>query len=148
MSVKKLWREVRKILELGRKYSLKEMIEEKSDSIEAIFAKPKRKVFVSVTNKKISVQRVRRTLAKMQEYGCHEGLLATVRDATPQARKEASENRIEIIDSKHPLIYIFDHWLVPEHRLLDDKEAKKVVEKYAGGDRTLAMRIFLSLIHI
>jgi len=95
-----------------------------------------------VTSRKISVQKVRRVIARMEEYGCHEGLLATIRNATPQARKEAEANRIEIIDSKQPLIYIFDHWLVPQHRLLSEDEAKQVIEKYAGGDRSLAMRIF------
>jgi len=142
MSINKLWTEVRKILERGRKYELKKIIEEKKDSIEAIFQSNKKRVYVFLSNKKISVQKVRRVVAKMQENNCSEGLIATIRDATPQARKEANENRIEIIDSKHPLIYIFDHWLVPQHRLLSEDEARKVIEKYAGGDRALALRIF------
>ena len=141
-SIKKLWSEVKKILELGRGYKLEKILEEKKDSIEALFRKPKRRVYVSVTTRKISVQKVRRIVARMEEYDCNEGLLATIRNATPQAKKEAEENRIEIIDSKQPLIYIFDHWLVPKHRLLSEDEARKVIEKYAGGDRSLAMRIF------
>jgi len=142
MSIKTLWSEIKKIMERGRGYTLKEILEEKKDAIEAIFQRKGKKVYVSLSNKKISVQKVRRIVAKMQEYGCSDAILATTRDATPQARKEALENRIDIIDSKHPLIYIFDHWLVPRHRLLDEKEAKKVIEKYAGGSRTEAMRIF------
>ncbi|MCR8487398.1 MAG: hypothetical protein NDP22_03185 [Crenarchaeota archaeon] len=46
------------------------------------------------------------------------------------------------MDIKQPLIYIFDHWLVPQHRVLSPEEAKKVVEKYAGGDYQLAYRTF------
>ncbi len=142
MSVKKLWTEIKKIMEKGRGYELKEMLEDKKDSIEAIFQKKGKKTYVALSNKKISVQRVRRVISKMQEYGCNDAILATTRDATPQARKEASEHRIDIIDSKHPLIYIFDHWLVPQHRLLSEEETKKVLEKHAGGDRSVAMRTF------
>lgn len=142
MSINKLWSEVRKILEKGRGYSLEKKLEEKKDMIEALFRKGEKHLYVLLSNKKISVQRIRRVIAKVQEFGCDGGLVATVREATPQARKEAGANGIEIIDSKHPLIYIFDHWLVPKHRVLSEKEAKKVIEKYAGGDRALAIRIF------
>ncbi len=142
MSVSKLWSEIRKILERGRGYALEKKLEDKKDGIEALFKKGGKHLYVSLSNKKISVQRVRRVVARMQEFGCESGLIATVREATPQARKEAEAHSIEIIDSKHPLIYIFDHWLVPKHRVLSEKETKEVIEKFAGGDRSLAIRIF------
>lgn len=142
MSINRLWDEVRKIMERGRGYKLSKTLEKKKTGIEALFVKENKRNYVIITNKKVSVQQVRRLLSKMQEHNCKEGLIATLKEATPQARKEAVENGIEIIDSKQPLIYIFDHWLVPEHRVLSREEEQEVINKYAGGDRRLAMKIF------
>jgi len=142
MSVKKLWAEIRKILEKGRGYKLASKLTEKKDIVEAIFQKSSSRIFVYVTNKKLSVQHVRRVKRAMEENNCSEGLIATIREATPQARKEAEALDIEVIDIRQPLIYIFDHWLVPEHRILSPEEVKEVIKKYAGGDHQLAYRIF------
>ncbi len=142
MSIEKLWTEVGKILEKGRGYKLRSTLTSKKDIIEAIFQKGNSKIYVYVTNKKLSVQHIRRVRRAMEEHNCGEGLIATIREATPQARKEAESLNIEIIDMKQPLIYIFDHWLVPQHRVLPPEEAKKVIDKYAGGSYQTAYRIF------
>lgn len=142
MSIEKLWVEVKKILEKGRGFTLTSLLVSRKDSIEAIFQKGNSRVYVCLINRKLSVQHVRRVKKAMEENDCDQGLIATIREATSQARKEAESYGIEVIDIKQPLIYIFDHWLVPQHRVLSPEEAKKIVEKYAGGDYQLAYRIF------
>jgi len=142
MSVEKLWTEVKKILEKGRGFTLASLLVSKKDSVEAIFQKGNSRVYVYLINRKLSVQHVRRVKKAMEENNCDQGLIATIREATSQAKKEAESYGIEVIDIKQPLIYIFDHWLVPQHRVLPPEEAKKVVEKYAGGDYQLAYRTF------
>ena len=140
MSISVLWENVKKIWEKGRGYSLIELSDTERGKV-AIFQKGDSKAYVYVTDRQVSVQTVRRVINEANERGCSEIMIATLDKVTTQAEEVGKENNVEFIHKGAPLIYIFDHWLVPEHRVLPPDEAKRIIEKYAGGNPELLPKI-------
>jgi len=133
MSLEKFWENIKKIWIDGRGYQLLEILDENEESREAIFKKKKSRAYVLVTSKQISVQLVRRTIEKIKELGCNEAMMATLGKLTTQAKALGEQENIEFVHRKEPLVYTFDHWLVPKHRILSSREAKEIIQKYTNG---------------
>lgn len=144
MDLNTLWINVKKIWENGRGYKLKEILEETNEIKVAIFVKEKITAFVYVTTKQVSVQSIKKILKMAEENKSNEIMVATTSKVTPQALEVGKENNVEFIHKRAPLLYIFDHWLVPEHRVLSKEEAKKIIEKFAGGNPELLPKILIT----
>ncbi len=144
MDLNTLWINVKKIWENGRGYELDEILEETEESKTAIFIKDSTRAFVFVTTKQVSVQSIKKILKTAEENKSDEIMIATTGKVTPQALEIGRQNNVEFIHRRAPLLYIFDHWLVPEHRVLSKEEAKQVIEKYAGGNPELLPKILIS----
>mgnify|MGYP000061759932 CR=1 FL=1 len=144
MSLSILWEHIRKIWEKGRGYKLSEILEETNERKKAIFIKGETKAFVLATSKQVSVTLMRKSIEEAKTLECQEIMIATLNKVTPQANQLARKKGVEIIDKNAPLIYIFDHWMVPEHRVLSKKEAKEIIEKYAGGNPNLLPKILVT----
>jgi len=144
MDLNTLWINVKKIWENGRGYKLREILEETDEVKIAIFTKGKTIAFVYVTIKQVSVQSIKKILKMAEENKSNEIMIATTGKVTPKALEIGRQNNVEFIHKRAPLLYIFDHWLVPEHRVLSKKEAKEVIEKFAGGNPELLPKILVS----
>jgi len=143
MSIDVLWENVKKIWEKGRGYKLLEL-QEKERAKVAIFKKGESRAYVYVTDRQVSVQLVRRVINDARELECNEIMIATLDKVTTQAEEIGKENKVEFIHRGAPLVYIFDHWLVPEHRVLSPEEAKEIIERYAGGNPDLLPKILVT----
>jgi len=144
MSLDALWYHINKIWTEGRGYELSEIVDEAAEYIAAIFTKDNSKVYVYVTLKQVSVQTIKKIIKNAQELDCNEIMVATSGKVTPQAEEIGKENNVEFVHKGAPLVYIFDHWLVPEHRVLPPEKAKEIIEKYAGGNPELLPKILVS----
>ncbi len=144
MSLNTLWINVKKIWENGRGYELREILEETNESKIAIFTKDQAVAFVYVTTKQVSVQSIKKILKMAEENKSSEVMVATTGKVTPQALEIGKQNNVEFIHKRAPLLYIFDHWLVPEHRVLSKEEAREIIERYAGGNPELLPKILVS----
>jgi len=71
-------------------------------------------------------------------------MIATTGKVTTQAEAIGKQEGVEFVHRGAPLVYIFDHWLVPENRVLPPEEARKVIEKYAGGNPELLPKILVT----
>ncbi len=141
----KLWDNVYKIWTKGRGFKLEEIIEETDEYKKALFTKNgKEKAFVIVTVESISVQDVRSIIEEVEEFQANKIMVATVDKVTTSALKEGREAGIEFIHKGNPLIYIFDHYLVPIHRVLPADKAREVVQRYANGKKELLPKILIS----
>ncbi len=132
MSLNVLWEHMKKIWTKGRGYQLKNIIEKDPEKIVAIFEKDQSRALVYCTNKKVGVTIVRTFLKMADQNNCKEGTIATTDRITRAARQEAVQAGFEVVDSSEPLIYIFDHYLVPQARIISEEEKKKLVEKYGS----------------
>jgi len=144
MSLDVLWEHVKKIWVKGRSYELSEILEDTSDVKVAIFTRDESRAYVYVTSKQVSVQTIKKIIKNAQENECNEIMVATIGKVTPQAEEIGKEHNVEFIHKGAPLVYIFDHWLVPEHRVLSPEEAKEVIDKYAGGNPELLPKILVT----
>lgn len=144
MNLNTLWINVKKIWENGRGYELSEIIEETNEAKIAIFVRDNSRAFVYVTVKQISVQSIKKILKLAEENNSTEMMIATTGKVTPQALEIGRQNNVEFIHRRAPLLYIFDHWLVPEHRVLSPSEAREIIEKYAGGNPELLPKILVT----
>jgi len=143
-SLEVLWENVHKIWKEARGFELEEVIEETEEYKKVIFTKGNVRALIFVTVESISVQDVRRILEEAEDFECKKIMVATVEKVTTSALKEGREAGIEFIHRGEPLIYIFDHYLVPKHRILSHAEAKKVLKKYANGRKELLPKILIS----
>ena len=139
-----LWENVNKIWTTARSYELEEVLEESDEIKKVIFSRDKNRALVIVTTESVAVQDVRRILEEAEELNCNQIMIATIDKVTTTALKEGKSAGIEFIHRREPLIYIFDHYLVPEHRILSKAEAKEVVMKYANGKKGLLPKILSS----
>jgi len=140
-----LWDNVYKIWVSARGFELDEILEETDDYKKAIFKKKGgKKAFVLVTTESISVQDIRSLIEEVEEMGVDKIMVATIDKVTTSALREGREAGIEFIHRGNPLIYIFDHYLVPQHRVLSKSEAKEIIMKYANGKKELLPKILVS----
>lgn len=144
MSLEVLWYHIHKIWTEGRGYKLDEILEETAETKKAIFKRNNSRAYVHVTIKQVSVQTVKSVLKAAKEQNCNEIMIATTGKVTTQAEAIGKQEGVEFVHRGAPLVYIFDHWLVPEHRVLPPEEARKVIEKYAGGNPELLPKILVT----
>ena len=141
-SLEILWENIYKIWTEARGYELKE--KEEDVAIKAIFVKKKEKAFVFVTEESVSVHDVRKIIEEAEEKECDKIMIATLDKVSTTALKEGKEHKIEFVHKGAPLIYIFDHYLVPQHRILSKQEAKEIINKYTNGRPELLPKILIT----
>lgn len=136
MSLEQLWTNVKKIWEKGRKYSLKEMIKDNNEEKRVVFEKDGEEVLAVALAGKLRVAFLREIKTVLEESDYKMCTLASVGRATWYAEEEAEEveKEIEIISEDHPLFYILDHWLVPQHEVLQKEKAEEVIERYTNDN--------------
>ncbi len=88
----------------------------------------------------VGVALVKDILRNMEEVNAQEGILIGGSRFTPAAKKQARESRVELIEGNYSSFDLFDHELVPKHRIATDDEIQMVLAHY-GIDRTQLPRI-------
>lgn len=141
MRIEVLWENVKKIWRKGRGYTLTELLEDEVDEKRAVFEKDGKKALAIAIDGKLRVKFLREIKEVLEGSNYQMATIASVGRATWYAEEEAEEaeeemgKKIEIISEDHPLVYILDHWLVPEHEVLPEEEAQEVVEKFTKGNK-------------
>ena len=123
---------------------MEEVLEENEEEKTVIFSNGRHRALVVTTTESVSVRDIRTIIERSEELNCDKIMVATIDKVTTAALKEGREAKIEFIHKGEPLIYVFDHYLVPEHRILSDKEANEIIKKYANGRKGLLPKILAS----
>lgn len=136
MSLTKLWKNVKKIWEKGRDYTLDEMLIDNKEEKRVVFKKNSKKILAIIITGKLRVAFLREIKEVLKDTDYKMATIASLGRATWYAEEEAEEfeKEIEIISEDHPLVYVLDHWLVPEHEVLTKEEGERVIEQYTDGN--------------
>ncbi len=89
------------------------------------------KMLILLPNEEVvRVATVRAFKDQMDALGVDEGMMIALKRFTYTAERECRTLNIIPIRKNHPVFNIFNHFLVPEHRVLSKKEVREVLKKY------------------
>lgn len=91
----------------------------------------------------VGVALVKDIARNMEEVQAPEGMLIGGSRFTPAAKKQARESHVELIQGNYSSFDLFDHELVPKHRIATKDEIQIVLNHY-GIDKTQLPRILRS----
>ncbi len=90
-----------------------------------------KKMLILLPNEEVvRVATVRSFKEQMEALGIEEGMMIALKRFTYTAERECRALGIIPIRKNHPVFNIFNHFLVPEHRILSKKEVREVLKKY------------------
>ena len=78
----------------------------------------------------IGIAYVRELRDEIQEAEVYGGIIVSDGKYTYSARSNAPEMSIELIPSSIPTFDVFEHNLIPMHKIVDKREREELVEKY------------------
>ncbi len=82
------------------------------------------------TEEVVRVTSIREFKEQIDILDIQQGWIIAVNRFTYTADREARLAEIKILKKNHPIFNIFDHYLVPEHRLMTNMEVREMLKKY------------------